>query len=76
MRVKVADAMVSGFIASLKVAEMAPLTATPVAESAGAVALTVGAVVSAAAPVVKLHTSSFARALQVSLFAPVVTVAV
>ncbi len=54
--VKVAVAIVNGSIASLKVAVTTLLVATPVARSSGIVEITVGAVVSGAAPVVKVHT--------------------
>ena len=52
---KVVVVIVSGFIASLKVAESALLRATPRAALAGTVELTVGGVTSGAAPVVKLQ---------------------
>jgi len=65
--------MVSIFIASLKVAVMLLLRATDVAKSAGAVGLTVGAIMSAA---VKDHTLAAARAFPARSLAPTVTVAV
>jgi len=71
--------MVEGSIASLKVAVMVWLIATPVAPSAGtlgSVALKVGAVVSGVAPVVKLQLMSVLSALPARSLAPVVTVAV
>src|SRR5437773_505595 len=49
---------------------------TPVAEFAGTVALTVGAVVSGITPVVKLHTKSAASALPARSLAPALIVAV
>jgi hypothetical protein len=73
---KVAAVIVAGSIASLKVAVMFPLTSTLVAVSAGSVELTVGAVVSAVAPVVKLHVLLAANALPARSLTPVVTVAV
>ena len=74
--VKVRLVIVNGSIASLKVAVIFVLIATPVAALAGTVRLTVGAVVSGAAPVVKLHTKSLASALPARSLAPVVIVAV
>jgi hypothetical protein len=47
--------MVSGFIGSLKLAVTRLLMATPVALASGLVELTVGGVVSAVAPVVKVQ---------------------
>ena len=54
--VKLVPLRVAAFIASLKVAVTAVLLATPVAPEAGTVTVTVGRVVSGAAPVVKLQT--------------------
>src|ERR1043166_2654567 len=61
-KVNVRVVVVNGSIASLKVAAIFWLTATPVAALAGTVKLTMGAVVSAAAPVVKLQIKSLAPA--------------
>ena len=63
--------IVAGSIASLKVAEIAVLTATAVAPSAGIVETIVGG-----AAVVKVHTKLAASAAPVGSFAPVVTVAI
>jgi hypothetical protein len=68
--------MVEGSIASLKVAVGFVLRATRVAEFAGTVELTVGGVVSGAAPVVKLQTKLLTIALPARSLAPVVIVAV
>src|SRR5204863_6940685 len=73
---KLAVLIVKGSIASLKVALMARLVATPVAALAGTVELTVGAVVSGVAPVVKLQLKPVVSALPARSLAPVVTVAV
>ena len=54
-KVMLALLMVAGSIASLKLAETGVLRATPVAFAAGIVELTVGAVESADAPVVKFQ---------------------
>ena len=54
--VKVTLVIESGAIASLKVAEIALLTATAVAPLTGTVELTKGATVSPTAPVLKLQT--------------------
>ena len=67
--------MVKGSIASLKVAAIFLLTATPVAALAGSVKLTVGAVVSEPAPVVKLHPKALAMALPARSLTPVVIMA-
>src|SRR6185369_862614 len=75
-KVKVTGVVVKGSIASLKVAAIFWLMATPVAAFAGTVKLTVGAVVSRVAPVVKLQTKLFASALPARSLLPVVTVAV
>ena len=53
--VKVAEEMVNGFMASLKVALTALLRATPVARSTGKVRVIVGGVATVD-PVVKVHT--------------------
>ena len=74
--VKVADVIESGSIASLKVAVILLLMATPELSVAGLVELTWGGLVSAAAPVVKLQERSAARAAPCVDFAPVVRVAV
>ena len=68
--------MVSGSIASLKVAAMFLLRATAVAALAGSVELTVGAVVSGVTPVVKLQLKPVASALPARSLTPVVMVAV
>src|ERR1041385_438520 len=75
MRVKLVVLIVAGFIASLKVAAICWLSATPVAVLAGTVRVTVGAGVSGAAPGVKLQTKALARALPARPFPPVVTAA-
>src|SRR5260221_14384104 len=74
--VKVEALMVCGDIASLKVAWMAAVPPTPVAAGSGSVDATVGAVVSAVAPVVKVHAWPAASALPARSLAPVVMVAV
>jgi len=76
VKVKVAAVIVAGSIASLKVAAMFPLTTTLVAVLAGSVELTVGAVVSAVVPVVKLHVLLTANGLPARSLTPVVIVAV
>jgi hypothetical protein len=68
--------IVNGSIASLKVPLMAWLIATAVAPFAGTVELTIGAMVSKVALVVKLQLKSAAGALPAKSLAPVVTVAV
>src|SRR6185295_6330987 len=68
--------IVVGSIASLKVALIFWLKGTPVAPLTGSVALTVGAVVSGAAPVVKLQLKAAARVLPARSRATVVMVAV
>src|ERR1041385_972754 len=73
---KLAVLIVEGSIASLKVVLMLWLIATPVAALAGSVELTVGRVVSGAAPVVKLHPKLLSSRLPARSFAPVVIVAV
>src|SRR5438270_14086675 len=73
---KLAVLIVKGSIGSLKVALMVWLIGTAVAPLAGTVALTVGAVVSRVAPVVKLQMKSAAGALPARSLAPVVTRAV
>ena len=75
-KVKVTVVIVKGSIASLKVAVTALLMVTPVAALAGTVELTVGAVVSGVAPVVKVHTLLTASALPAKSLDPVVIVAV
>jgi hypothetical protein len=74
--VKLARTIVAGFIASLKVAVTVLATATPVAPEAGIIDTTVGGVVSAATPVVKVHTIGAARAVPATSLTPVVMVAV
>jgi hypothetical protein len=74
-KVKLVAVIVAGSIASLKVAVRFLLTTTPVAVSTGSVELTVGAVVSVAAPVVKLHVLLAANALPAKSLNPVVIVA-
>jgi hypothetical protein len=73
VKVKVATLIVAGFIASLNVAEIAELTATPMDPFTGTVETTVGLGVGT---VVKVHTKSAASAAPVRSFAPVVIVAV
>ncbi len=75
-KVKVAAVIVKGSIASVKMALILLLMATPVSVLWGKMELTVGMVVSAATPVVKVHTKLLARALPDTSLAPVVTVAV
>src|SRR5687767_5840026 len=75
-RVIVVVLIVEASIASLNVARTFSLTDTPVAASAGAVELTVGGVVSAGVPVVKVHTTSLGSALPARSRAPVVILAV
>ena len=72
--VKVVALMVVAFMASLKVAEMVVLTATPVAPFAGTVETAVGG--AAVAAVVNVHTKLAASGTPVGSFAPVVIVAV
>ena len=76
MTVKSAVVMVSGSIDSLNVAATVLLSATLVWRSAGLVEVTVGAVVSAVAPVVKVQTKLLASGLPARSLAPVVIVAV
>ncbi|GMU35412.1 MAG: hypothetical protein AMXMBFR20_32840 [Planctomycetia bacterium] len=76
VKITVATVMVEGSIASVKVAVKVVLIATPVAALTGNVELTMGAVVSAAVPVEKLHTKLLASALPAKSFAPIVIVAV
>ena len=75
--VTLAVVSVAAFMASLKVAVMRVLLATPTAPAAGTVTVTVGRVVSSAvaAPVVKLHTKAAASAMPVLSCTPVPTVA-
>lgn len=68
VKVNVALLIVSGFIGSLNVAEIAVFARTPVARLAGTVEMTVGA------PVVKVHTKFAARVLPPGSVAPVVIV--
>jgi hypothetical protein len=76
INLKVAVLMVSGSIASLKVALMVWLIGTVVAPLAGTVTLTVGVIVSGVAPVVKLQPKSVASALPARSLTPVVILAV
>jgi hypothetical protein len=69
--VKVAVVMVSGFIGSLKLAVIKVLMATPVAFATGLVELMTGAVMSGAAPVVKVQFTVLAMALPATSFTPV-----
>jgi hypothetical protein len=70
VRVNVAVLIVAGFMASLKVAEIVVLTATPVDPLTGTVEITVGA-----GAVVNVHTKLVASLAPVGSFAPVVIVA-
>jgi hypothetical protein len=76
VKANVVVVQVAGSIASLKVAVTFLLTTTPVAVLAGSVELTVGAVVSVAVPVVKVHVLLAANALPAGSLTPVVIVAV
>ena len=76
IKVNVVVVTVNGFIGSLKVAEILPSIATPVAAVVGNVEMTVGGVLSAAAPVVKVHLKLLARFTPAKFSAPVVIVAV
>jgi hypothetical protein len=67
--VKVAVLSERGSIALLNVAEILALMGTPVSLREGLVALTMGGVVSAAVPVVKVHVCSDAKALPAGLLA-------
>jgi hypothetical protein len=73
--VNVAVEIVEGSIALLKVVLTAWLVQTPVADEAGLVDVTVGGVLSALVPVVKLHMKLDASALLSRSFAAVVIVA-
>ena len=72
--VMVAVLIVSGFIASLKPMETVLLMGTSMSPLAGEVTLTVGDVVSGAAPVVKVDTKFVARAFPARSMTPGVTV--
>src|SRR5439155_25131625 len=72
----VSGVMVTGAIASLKVAAMFAVMPTRVAVMGGTVALTVGRVVLGVAPVVKLQLKPVGSALPARSLAPVVIVAV
>ena len=61
---------------SLKFAVIESVTAMPEEPFAGTIEITVGGVLSTAAPVVKLHDMFAARALPLESFIPVVMVAV
>jgi hypothetical protein len=74
--VKVVLVMVAGSIGSLNVAKTLALVAAPVAALSGSVLVTVGAVWSAVAPVVKLQVWSAASAEPEAALAPVVMVPV
>ena len=76
VRVKLEPTIVRGSMASLKVAVWELEMTTAVAEFAGTVEVTVGAVVSGAGAVVKLQTLLAAKEFPARSFAPVVTVAV
>ena len=76
LKVKVAVLTVKGSIASLNVAARFLPSRTSVAPFAGTVKVTIGAVVSGVAPVVKVHTWSLASGLPARSRAPVVIVAV
>jgi len=73
--VKLAVVMLAAFMASLKLAVIAVLIATIVAPLAGKTVLTVGAVVSGAALVVKLQVNGAASALPARSRTAVVIVA-
>ena len=76
VNVNVAAVIVAGFIASSNAAVIAVLSATPVALLRGVTAVTVGGVVLAFAPVLKLHTKLLASAAPSGVVTPVVIVAV
>ena len=76
IRVKLAVVNVALVIGLEKVADIEEFSATPVATLAGAVADTVGGVVSGTAPVVKFQVKLAANGLPAESFAPVVMVAV
>jgi hypothetical protein len=69
--VKLAVVTVNGRIGSLKLTVTSELVATPVSPASGLVALTVGAVTSAADPVVKLQSTALAKALWAESLTPV-----
>ena len=75
-KLMVAVLMLSGSIASLKVALMAFCKQTPDANSKGLTFVIVGAMLSGAAPVENVHTLLLSKALPAKSNAPVVTVAV
>lgn len=75
VNVKLSTSIVAGSIASLKVITASLLIPTPLAESAGSLETTVGAVLSATVPVVKLHAFPLAKALPATSVIPVVIVA-
>src|SRR5215207_4420221 len=75
-RVKVAELTLAGSIGSEKVATTLTPTATPVVASAGSTFATSGAVVSAAAAIVKDQLLAAASGLPAASLAPVLTVAV
>ena len=76
VRMNEAVVNVMGFIASEKFAVMTRLNATPTDAAVGSTESTVGAVVSGAIPVVKLHETLLPSAFPAKSFAPVLTVAV
>ena len=69
-RVKVVPVMLKGFIGSLKLALTSWLTGTALARFTGTVEVTVGAIASAFAPVVKIQAKLLASALPARSFAP------
>ena len=73
---KVPAVSVCGFIASLNVALTDALIGTPTAFATGPVVVTVGAVVSAAVPVVNVQLNALASALFAASLTPVVMLAV
>jgi len=74
--VNVAEEIVAGSIASLKIAEIFWLSGKPVAVFVGIVESTVGSEASVAALVVKIHTLLLANEVPAAFLAPVVIVAV
>ena len=67
---------VDAVMGSLKVAVIVEFTATPVAPLTGVAGVTVGGVVSAAAPVVNVQVRALVIALPATSLTPVVTLAV
>ncbi len=74
--VNVVEVIVAGSMASLKVALLFRLMPTPMATSIGSVETTVGAMVSATVPVVKVHVLPVAKAFPAKSVKPVVMAAV